>query len=214
MAKAVATKKAPVKSAPGKGAAPKPTTSKSAPKSAPSASTRSAKQATNNGSMLEEFFAGELKDIYWAEKHLVKTLPKMQKAATSPALQQAFADHLETTKTHVSRLEEVFALMGKKPQAKKCDAMAGITEEGSGIIDETEKGTATRDVGLVLAGQKVEHYEISTYGGLAQLARTLGKNDVAELLEATLGEEKEADSLLTQIAENNINYQASEEKED
>ena len=163
--------------------------------------------------MLEEFFCDELKDIYWAEKHLVKTLPKMQKAATSADLKQAFADHLETTKEHVTRLEEVFGLMGKKPQAKKCDAMAGITEEGAGIIEETEKGTATRDVGLILAAQKVEHYEISTYGGLAQLARTLGHDDVADILETTLGEEKEADTLLTDIAENGVNYEASEEED-
>jgi len=167
-----------------------------------------------NDSMLEKFFTDELKDIYWAEKHLVKTLPKMKKAATSVELQNTFAEHLNVTKEHVTRLEQVFELMGKKPQAKKCDAMEGITKEGEGIIEETEDGTATRDVGLILAAQKVEHYEISTYGGLAQLARTLGHNDVAEILETTLAEEKEADETLTGIAENDINYQASEEKED
>ena len=165
-------------------------------------------------SMLEEFFADELKDIYWAEKHLVKTLPKMQKAATSAELKQAFGDHLEATKGHVERLEQVFGLLGKKPQAKKCDAMEGITKEGESIIEDTEKGTATRDVGLVLAGQKVEHYEISTYGGLTQLARTLGKDDVADILAQTLAEEKEADQLLTTVAENNINYEASQEQEE
>lgn len=167
-----------------------------------------------NDSMLEEFFKDELKDIYWAEKHLVKTLPKMSKAATSPELKQAFLDHLEETKVHVTRLEQAFELMGEKPRAKKCDAMEGITKEGEGIIEETEKGTATRDVGLILAAQKVEHYEISTYGGLAQLARTLGRNEVAEILVTTLEEEKNADSLLTGIAENNVNYDASEEEED
>lgn len=173
--------------------------------------------ATKGGakdSMLEEFFADELKDIYWAEKHLVKTLPKMQRAATSNELKQAFADHLETTRGHVERLEQVFGLLGKKPQAKKCDAMEGITKEGESIIEDTEKGTATRDVGLVLAGQKVEHYEISTYGGLTQLARTLGKDDVADILAQTLAEEKEADELLTNVAENSINYQAAEEDEE
>jgi ferritin-like metal-binding protein YciE len=208
MAKATATK-VPANSAPAKKA---PANSVPAKKAAPTKS-GAAKQTTNSGSMLEEFFVDELKDIYWAEKHLLKVLPKMQKAATSTTLQQCFADHLQATQTHVERLEQAFQLMGKKAQAKKCDAMAGITEEGAGIIKETEKGTATRDVGLVLAGQKVEHYEISTYGGLAQLARTLGKEDVAQLLETTLGEEKEADSLLTQIAENDINYKASQEKE-
>ena len=168
----------------------------------------------SNDSMLLEFFTDELKDIYWAEKHIVTTLPKMQKAATSAELQQAFADHLEASKTHVSRLEQAFQLLGKKAQAKKCDAMAGIIEEGKGIIEETEKGTATRDVGLILAAQKVEHYEISTYGGLCQLAKTLGKEDVADLLYKTLQEEKQTDELLTQIAENNVNYEASQEEEE
>ena len=165
-------------------------------------------------SMLKDFFIEELKDIYWAEKHLVKTLPKMQKAATSTELKNAFADHLEVTKTHVSRLEQAFESLGKKAQAKKCEAMEGITTEGESIIDETEAGTSTRDVGLILAAQKVEHYEISTYGGLAQLATTLGLDDVADLLHQTLGEEKEADSTLTDIAENNVNYEAAEEEEE
>src|SRR6185312_14144549 len=121
------------------------------------------KSSQPEDSMLDEFFADELKDIYWAEKHLVKTLPKMKKGATSPELQNAITDHLAVTKEHVTRLEEVFGILGKKPVAKKCDAMAGITEEGDGILEETEKGTATRDVGIILAAQKVEHYEIATY---------------------------------------------------
>ena len=165
-----------------------------------------------NDSMLEDFFIDELKDIYWAEKHLVKTLPKMEKAATTEELKKAFASHLETTKEHVTRLEKVFEMLGKKAVGKKCEAMEGITKEGEGIIEETEKGTATRDVGLILAGQKVEHYEISTYGGLAQLAKTLSHNDVAKLLEKTLSEEKEADELLTKVAENSVNYEAAEEE--
>ena len=164
-----------------------------------------------NDSMLKEFFVDELKDIYWAEKHIVSTLPKMQKAATSEELKNAFETHAEQSATHVTRLEQAFELMGKKAQAKKCDAMAGIIEEGKGIIEETEKGTATRDVGLILAAQKVEHYEISTYGGLAQLAITLGLTDVADLLKQTLQEEKETDQLLTQIAESNVNYEAAVE---
>jgi len=177
--------------------------------------TQSEPQATAKvrDSRLEKFFADELKDIYWAEKHLVKTLPKMKKAATSPELKNAFEEHLEVTKGHVIRLEHIFEILGKKPQAKKCHAMAGITEEGDGIIEETEAGTATRDVGLILAGQKVEHYEIATYGGLAQLAKTLGYNDVAEILQTTLAEEKEADQSLTGIAENSVNYQSGEEQD-
>jgi ferritin-like metal-binding protein YciE len=172
-----------------------------------------AANASVRDSRLEEFFVDEIKDIYWAEKHLVKTLPKMQKAATSAELQKAFADHLKATSEHVTRLEKVFDLLGHKPQAKKCDAMEGITKEGASIIEETEKGTATRDVGLILAAQKAEHYEISTYGGLAQLAHTLGYDDAAEILETTLGEEKEADQLLTSIAEDGVNYEAAEELE-
>ncbi len=166
-----------------------------------------------NDSMLKEFFTDELKDIYWAEKHIVTTLPKMKKAATSAELQQAFETHTEQSKNHVARLEQAFERLGKKAQAKKCDAMAGIIEEGKSIIEDTEKGTATRDVGLILAAQKVEHYEIATYGGLAQLATTLGLTEVADLLKQTLEEEKQTDSLLTQIAENSVNYEASEEEE-
>ena len=171
-------------------------------------------QAKSNDGKLKEFFIDELKDIYWAEKHLTKTLPKMKKAATSTELQDAFTDHLEATTQHVQRLEQAFEILGERAVAKKCEAMAGITEEGEGIIDETDAGTATRDVGLILAAQKVEHYEISTYGGLAQLAHTLGLEEVAEILETTLAEEKETDQLLTQIAENNINYQAGTEGEE
>jgi len=166
-----------------------------------------------NDSLLKSFFVDELKDIYWAEKHIVTTLPKMQKAATSEELKNAFGDHLEQSKTHVTRLEQAFNLLGEKAQAKKCDAMAGIIEEGKGVIEDTEKGTATRDVGLILAAQKVEHYEISTYGGLAQLANTLGLSDVADILQQTLEEEKETDELLTQIAESGVNYEAAEETE-
>jgi ferritin-like metal-binding protein YciE len=187
---------------------------KAVKKSAAPKAAGSAPSQSEDKSRLEKFFGDELKDIYWAEKHLVKTLPKMRKAASSAELQNAFADHLEVTKGHVARLEQVFELIGKKAQAKKCEAMEGITKEGEDIIEETEAGTATRDVGLVLAGQKVEHYEIATYGGLAQLARTLGYDQAAEILETTLGEEKEADSTLTKVAENNINYQAAGEQGD
>jgi ferritin-like metal-binding protein YciE len=164
-------------------------------------------------SMLKEFFIDELKDIYWAEKHIVTTLPKMQKAATSEELKNAFETHTQQSQEHVARLEQAFELLAEKAQAKKCDAIAGIIEEGKGIIEETEKGTATRDVGLILSAQKVEHYEISTYGGLAQLAITLGLTDVADILAQTLAEEKETDELLTQLAESGINYQAAEEVE-
>ncbi len=165
-------------------------------------------------SMLREFFIDELKDIYWAEKHLTKALPKMQKAASSIDLAEAFASHLQETEGHVTRLEKVFSLLGEKAVAKKCDAMAGLVEEGKGIIEDTEEGTATRDVGLIIAAQKVEHYEIATYGSLATLAKVLGLNDVLDILLETLEEEKECDEELTDIAKNDINYEAVAEKEE
>lgn len=174
---------------------------------------RSAKGEMPGNQPLLDFFVDEIKDIYWAEKHIVKTLPKMQKAACSETLKQTFGDHLEETREHVNRLEQVFQILGEKAQAKKCDAMEGIIKEGDSIVEETEEGTAVRDVGLILAAQKVEHYEISTYGGLAQLARTLGKVDVADLLESTLKEEKKTDQRLTEVAEDGINYEAAEEEE-
>lgn len=163
-------------------------------------------------SALLKLFVDEIKDIYWAEKHLTKALPKMEKAATSGVLKKAFATHLKQTNGHVSRLEKVFRLLGQKAQAKKCDAMAGLVEEASGIISDTETGTATRDVGLIMAAQKVEHYEIATYGALAQLAKTLELEDVKNILGSTLDEEKQTDELLTTIAEEHVNYDATSEE--
>jgi ferritin-like metal-binding protein YciE len=163
--------------------------------------------------MLEEYFIDSLRDIYWAEKHLVKSLPKMQKAATSEELAQAFGDHVAVTEEHVARLEQVFEMMEQKARAKKCDAMEGLIKEGETVVSETEKGSATRDVGLIMAAQKVEHYEIATYGGLTQLAKTIGREDIADILGQTLSEEKETDELLTSLAEADINEQASQEVE-
>ncbi len=166
---------------------------------------------SQDDSRLRKFFIDEVKDIYWAEKHILKALPKMKKAAACEELQNAFQTHLEQTEGQIERLDKVFELLNEKAQGKKCEAMEGILKEGESIIDETEDGTATRDVGLILAAQKVEHYEISTYGGLAQLARTLGEDEIAELLEETLEEEKETDEILTGIAEDDVNYEAVEE---
>jgi len=163
---------------------------------------------------LNEFFMDALKDMYWAEKHLVKALAKMQKSATTRQLKDAFADHAEATEEHVARLEKVFEMLGKKAQAKKCEAMEGLTKEAESIIEETEAGTITRDVALIIAAQKVEHYEIATYGGLTQLSKIMGLNEVSEVLGETLGEEKETDELLTDIAENNLNMEAMEGSED
>lgn len=160
---------------------------------------------------LHEFFVDQLQDIYWAEKMLANALPKLGDSASSPELRQAFNSHYQETKNHISRVEKVFEMIGEPVYAKKCHAIAGIVHEGEEIMDETEEHTAHRDVGLIFAGQKAEHYEIATYGGLVVLARTLGYMDAAEILSVTLAEEKKADNLLTRIAENGINVQAKEE---
>ncbi len=161
-------------------------------------------------SKFHQLFMDELKDIYWAEKHLVKALPKMQKAATSSELIDAFADHLALTKGHVTRLEEVFELMGAKPVAKKCEAMDGLVTEAQELISEEEESSVL-DAGLIIAAQKVEHYEIATYGSLRTLATRMGHMEAANILGRTLDEEKETDSLLTQIAESSVNEEAMAE---
>nr|MBA2407140.1 ferritin-like domain-containing protein [Chitinophagales bacterium] len=168
-------------------------------------------QGSEQKSLLQEFFADSIKDIYWAEKHLLKVLPKMQKAATTEELKDLLEEHLDVTREQIVRLEQVFEMLGKKAQAKKCEAMEGITKEGEGVIAETEDESMTRDVGIIMSAQKVEHYEIASYGSLAQLAKTLGLEDISALLEETLAEEKEADEKLTAIAEESINFEASEE---
>jgi ferritin-like metal-binding protein YciE len=167
---------------------------------------------TQVNSKLQEFFVDQLKDIYWAEQKLVKTLPKLEEAAHSDELKAAFNSHLQETKNHVSRLENVFELIGEKAEAVECHAMAGITDEGEEIIDETDDNTAQRDVGLIFAGQKAEHYEIASYGGLIELARTLGYTDAADTLNETLAEEKKADQKLSDLARNGINAQAAAEE--
>lgn len=183
-------------------------TTKKAPEK--KASANGMKAAASN-SQLDKYFMDSLKDIYWAEKHLTKALPKMKKAATTEQLQQAIEDHLGQTEGHVTRLESVFEALGKKPQAKKCDAMEGLLKEGDSIVEETQDGSMTRDVGIIMAAQKVEHYEIATYGGLVQLAKTMGNEEVAAILTKTLEEEKQADSILSEIAENDINWEADQE---
>lgn len=164
-----------------------------------------AKQSAAEG--LRALFVDSLKDIYWAEKALTKALPKMAKNATNANLISAINDHLKVTQNQVTRLEDVFANLGEKAVAKKCDAMEGLIKEGEGILEETESG-AVRDAGIIAASQKIEHYEIATYGTLAAFARTLGENEAAGLLEQTLEEEKEADATLTEAAYNTINFDA------
>jgi ferritin-like metal-binding protein YciE len=180
-------------------------TTKTAGKNTP---TPTGKTGKIEDSEFHDFFIDELKDIYWAEKHLAKALPKMQKAATSPELAAAFEKHTQETEQHTNTLEEVFSLLGEKAVAKKCDAMAGLLEEANGVISDTDKGTMIRDAGLILAAQKVEHYEIAAYGTLRVFAQNIGHDDVVELLTQTLENEKATDVALTEIAVNAVNAEA------
>jgi ferritin-like metal-binding protein YciE len=177
--------------------------------------TTTAKQAATRTpkekNALKELFIDELKDIYWAEQHLVKALPKMAKGATSDELKQAINDHLEQTKNHVSRLESAFESISEKAKAVKCEAMSGLLKEAEELLEETDKGTEVRDVAIISASQKVEHYEIASYGTLKTLAGVLGFTEAQKLLDDTLQEEKAADSLLTQVAENYVNEAAAAE---
>jgi len=163
-------------------------------------------------SMLEEFFEEELKDIYWAEKHLVNALSKMAAAATSVELRASIENHINETRDHIGRLEDIFLMLGKEAESKKCRAIIGITRESDTIMDDTEMGTKTRDVGLIMAIKKIEHYEIATYGGLVQIAETIGRKDIARVLHETLDEEKASDELLTTIAEGHFNQGAFQVK--
>jgi ferritin-like metal-binding protein YciE len=156
---------------------------------------------------LEDLFMEELKDIYHAEKQLTKALPKLAKAATSPELKSAFQEHLQQTMGHVERLESIFELMGAKAKGKTCKAMEGLIEEGKEVMEENAE-PPVMDAALIAAAQKVEHYEIGTYGTLATFARMLGQSEVASLLKETLNEEKTTDAKLTRIAERNINIKA------
>jgi ferritin-like metal-binding protein YciE len=149
----------------------------------------------------------ELRDIYHAEKQLVKALPKMAKKAKSDKLRQAFEHHLDQTKGHVDRLEQVFEKLDTRPRAKRCEAMEGLIEEAEELMEEI--GTPeVLDAALIAAAQKVEHYEIASYGTLHALAEELGQNEVANLLKQTLNEEKEADQKLNQIALSDVNKTA------
>ena len=160
---------------------------------------------------LRGLFEDELKDIYWAEKALTKAIPVMIRNVTSAELAEGLTQHLDATHKHVSRLEEIFTLIEVKAEAIKCEAMAGLIKEAEEIMAATELGVV-RDAGIILAGQKVEHYEIATYGTLASFARTLGEDKVANLLGETLEEEKMADESLSRIAAK-INVAASDRGE-
>jgi ferritin-like metal-binding protein YciE len=162
-------------------------------------------------SSLEKLFLEELKELYGAEKHQLMVLPLLKKAASSQKLQNVLASHLDDTREHIGRLELIFEKMGQPAESRTSEAIMGITREGETVIGATEMGSATRDAGIIVAPQKLEHYEITGYGSLAQHARTLEYDDIEEILELTLYEEKEIDDLLTALAENYINAQASRE---
>src|SRR5213082_1940989 len=153
---------------------------------------------------LQKLYVDELRDLYNAENQLLKALPKMAKGASSEELQDAFEKHLEQTKSHVERLEEVFEEIGEKPKGKTCRAMKGLIEEGSEILKEDGEDSVI-DAGIIVAAQKVEHYEIAGYGSVRTFAHLLGQNEAAELLQSTLDEESETNELLNRMAESIVN---------
>ena len=157
---------------------------------------------------LEELLIDELKDLYSAEKQIVRALPKLAKAATSPELSEALLSHLEETKGQVERLEKISEIVGKKMTGKKCVGMEGVLEEGSEVLEDTKKGII-RDAALIAASQRVEHYEMAGYGAARDFAKLLGLSDVASLLDQTLEEEKSADKKLSSIA-TGVNKQAKQ----
>ena len=156
---------------------------------------------------LIKLFTDCLKDIYWAENHLIKALPKMAKATSVERLRKAIMDHLDQTETHADRLKQVFELLGKETKAKKCDAMEGLSKEGEAVIENTDTGTPARNLGIIMASQKVEHYEIASYLGIIKLADNLGYTEISEILTETLNEELESDALLADIAVSDIPYE-------
>lgn len=159
---------------------------------------------------LRELFIDELKDILYAERALVKALPKMAKNASSEILRGGIEQHLATTENQVSRLEQVFEILGETARGKKCEAMEGLIKEGESILEDSQPGPV-RDAGIISAAQKIEHYEIASYGTLVAFAKTLGEDEIAGLLEETLAEEKDCDRQLTETAYDSINFEAADE---
>jgi ferritin-like metal-binding protein YciE len=156
---------------------------------------------------LHDLYLDELRDLYNAENQMLKALPKMAKAATTPALKAAFEEHFEVTRGQVNRLEKIFSDLDESPKGKKCKAMIGLVEEGSDAMDDAETGPV-KDAALITAAQKVEHYEIAGYGCVRTYARQLGYADAEALLQETLTEEGEADKKLTELAESMVNAEA------
>ncbi|REC60773.1 hypothetical protein DRF65_19380 [Chryseobacterium pennae] len=179
----------------------------SAAKSATTKKTAKTPAKKNAAKELRDLFEDGMKDIYWAEKALVKALPKMFKNATDKKLKTAIENHLMETQIHVKRLEECFKSIKKRAQAKKCDAMQGLLDEGKSIMEETKPGSV-RDAGIIAVAQKVEHYEIATYGTLAAYAKILKENVCLKNFLATLNEEKKCDKLLTKVADVGLNSKA------
>jgi ferritin-like metal-binding protein YciE len=178
-------------------------------------STAGASQSDQNDltSKLGKLFEEQLKDIYWAEKALTKAIPKMIKKTSSQELIDALESHLAETEEHVKRAEEVFSILGKEPKAKKCEAMDGLIKEAEEIMEESDEGPM-RDAGIIAASQKVEHYEIASYGTLRTFASILGLDEAVEILESTLEEEKNADAKLTDVAVTAINLEAAGQPEE
>jgi ferritin-like metal-binding protein YciE len=170
--------------------------------------------AGRSNTPFEKLFIDLLKDMYWAEQHLLKALPEMSNAATTDVLKAAFDDHHYQTQKHVKRLEQVFEIMAYPAEAKKCDAMEALVKEAQHIIEGTPENSMTRDAGLIIAAQKIEHYEIATYGSLVQVALTLEEDKAAYILERTLSEEEDTDQQLTDIAETQVNPMADHEDEE
>ena len=160
---------------------------------------------------LQKFFSDQLKDMYYAEQEVLKALPELKSAATTEELEDAIEEHTQQTRRHVKRLEKIFNMIGQRPEGKRCEAMDGIIKECKTIIRETEENTMTRDAALIIAAQKIEHYEIASYGGLVALALTMGLGRAADILDKTLAEEMDTDQMLTDIAENYINVEAEHE---
>lgn len=161
---------------------------------------------------LDSLFEDTLKDVYYAERQILRALPKMVRAAENEELKKAFAEHKEQTEGHVERLQKVFELIGKRARGATCPAINGIIEECEELLEEEKEAGAVRDAGLAACGQAVEHYEMARYGTLVAWAKAMGKADVANLLDSTLSEEKTADRLLSQLANGTINKQAARAK--
>jgi len=173
---------------------------------------KTAAKAKDDGTLMKELFIEELRDIYWAEKLLTKAMPRLASSATSPQLAHALEHHMMQTLEQITRLELAFGMLELRPRARKCDAMEGLIKECHQMLQDMPKGSSALDAGLIICAQKIEHYEIAAYGSLVQLAKTMGRKDLADILHLTLVEEKETDELLTELAVSGINLDAVHEE--